>query len=198
MQIQGIIFDMDGTLTMPLLDFRPLRREFAVPTGADLIEALNRLPEPERSRGWAKVDELERYALEHNQLQPGVAEALEQFSAAGLKLALLTRNKPASLAWLHSQLPIHFDPILTRDFPAVKPSPLPALHILQQWNLPPEACLLVGDNIDDLTCARNAAIPGVFFRNHLNRRCEEIADYIVGSYAELAELVFKANRAAAD
>src|SRR5438132_1173223 len=52
MRLQGIVFDLDGTLVQQELDFEAMRREIGVPLGTPLLETLAALPEPERARAW--------------------------------------------------------------------------------------------------------------------------------------------------
>ena len=35
--IKGVIFDMDGTMTVPILDFKEMRRRVGIPNTADIL-----------------------------------------------------------------------------------------------------------------------------------------------------------------
>ena len=47
MAIEAVIFDLDGTLTQPFLDFDKMRTEMGLPRDAGpILEALEGVPEP--------------------------------------------------------------------------------------------------------------------------------------------------------
>ena len=49
MRIQAVIFDLDGTLTEPFLDFDLIRREIGLtPDDGGILEAMDKMPHIER------------------------------------------------------------------------------------------------------------------------------------------------------
>ena len=55
--LQGILFDMDGTLTLPhQLDFEEMRRAAGLPEGAPIFAGIEALPEEGRSAAWASIE----------------------------------------------------------------------------------------------------------------------------------------------
>ena len=42
--LRGVVFDMDGTLTRPNLDFSEMYRRCGVPMSADILEAVAAMP----------------------------------------------------------------------------------------------------------------------------------------------------------
>ncbi|MDD5598879.1 MAG: hypothetical protein PHV82_13105, partial [Victivallaceae bacterium] len=85
-KFKGLIFDMDGTLTVPLLDFKLIRRELGVGDGGDLAEIINSFPERRRGEAWKLIEKHEFNAIRNNCLQPGVEHALKRFAGAGIML----------------------------------------------------------------------------------------------------------------
>lgn len=189
-KIKGLIFDMDGTLTVPLIDFRQIRRELDAPDGEDLAELINSWPEPRRTHAWKLIEKYELYAIANNRLQTGVEHALERFAQAGLYLAIITRNTARSTDALLKKLTVKFDPVLTREFPHIKPAPEPVLHILDCWQIEARECLMIGDYIHDILAANAAGAMSCYFKNPDVRGWDEHADFTVSSYQELENLVF--------
>lgn len=193
MRYKGIIFDMDGTLTVPLLDFNRIRLDLGI-TGGDIAEVIESWPEPERSNGWKLIEKYEHEASACNQLQPDVLEVLSRFAACNIRLGIITRNTLNSVKkLLNTKLYVDFDIILTREFPHMKPSPEPVLHILEQWNLQPGECLMVGDYIHDIQSANAAGAVSCYYKNSQGGAYESDADFTVKSYKELEKLVFGGN-----
>lgn len=193
MRYRGIIFDMDGTLTVPLLDFNRIQRELGITEG-DIAEVIESWPEPRRSQGWQLIERYEREASANNQLQPDALEVLAGFAASRIRLGIITRNTMQSVEMLlKTKLTVAFDIILTREFPHMKPSPEPVRHILEKWNLMPEECLMVGDYIHDIQAANAAGAVSCYYKNAHGGDYDSEADYTVKSFQELRKLVFGVN-----
>ena len=78
----AIIFDLDGTLTRPYLDFDAIRAEIGLPSGP-ILEGIERLPETQRSRAHAILSNREREAAENSELQEGAREVIAAIRRAG-------------------------------------------------------------------------------------------------------------------
>ncbi len=192
-KIKGLIFDMDGTLTVPLIDFKKIRQELNISEKGDLAGIINSWAEPRRSHAWKVIEKYEIYAIENNCLQTGVENALKRFAQANMRLAIITRNTVRSTEALLARLPVKFDPVLTREFPYIKPAPEPVLHILDVWRIEAEECIMVGDYIHDIQSANAAGAFSCYFKNPDVKHWDEHADFTVSSYQELENLVFGEN-----
>jgi HAD superfamily hydrolase (TIGR01549 family) len=195
MRYKGIIFDMDGTLTVPLLDFKRMRLDLGITDDKeDIAEVIESWPEPRRTQGWQMIEKHEKEASVFNQLQPDALEVISRFASGNIKLAIITRNTLESVQkLLETKLDVTFDPILTREFPHMKPSPEPVRHILEQWNMAPDECLMVGDYIHDIQSANAAGAVSCYYKNPQGGAYESDADFTVKSYKELEQLVFGGN-----
>ncbi len=189
MKYQGLIFDMDGTLTVPAIDFVTIRKELGISSGDDLVPIIESWPEERRRAAWRLIEKHEDEARGRTQLQPGVNAALNKFSRAGLKLAILTRNSRAGVEVLLKMIEADFEVIMTREERYIKPDPRAVLNITEQWQLPVEQTLVIGDYIHDIICARDAGAKSCFFANPGFVSYADAADYTVGSFAELETLV---------
>lgn len=103
----------------------------------------------------------ERHLERHSRLYDGVKETLNELSALGFRMAIVT-NKPHKFT-----LPLlkafgianHFELILGGDSLArMKPDPLPLTHIMDSWALGPNELLMVGDSRNDILAAKAAGI----------------------------------------
>lgn len=189
-RFDGIIFDMDGTLTVPVIDFGKIRSELGISEAGDLAEIIDSWPDEKRKAGWALIEKYEHEALEKNKLQPNALEVLKEFRESGIRLAILTRNTLKSVEAFTSRINFQFDISVTREFPHIKPSPEPVKHVLRHWNLEPQKCLMVGDYIHDIEAGRNAGTASCFFFNQGATSFSEFSDYTVTSFKELRELVY--------
>ncbi len=127
----------------------------------------------------------------HAQVYPGVAQALQAWRDAGLRLACLT-NKPTDFA-----LPLlrakglggYFEKVFGGDaFARKKPDPLPLIETCAALGTAPARTLMVGDSSNDAQAARAAGCPVVLVTygyNHGEPVRSVDADGFVDSLAEL-------------
>ncbi|KAG2483810.1 hypothetical protein HYH03_017333 [Edaphochlamys debaryana] len=157
---RGVVFDMDGTLLKPVIDFAEMRRRVGLgPTDGDILDTINRWPEPERQRAYATIAEIEEQALNDMEMMPGALELCAFLDQQGLPRALITRNVRRSVAFFHQRLGLEpFQPAITREceFP-YKPSPAALQHIASGWGVPPSEVLMVGDSVKDDVVSGNRA-----------------------------------------
>ena len=91
--IKGIIFDMDGTLTLPVYDGKELIKRLHFPPDTnDLLVSVMQLNEPERIEAMRTIELYEEEILEKTELQPHVLNLLNFIASNNVKLALVTRN----------------------------------------------------------------------------------------------------------
>ncbi len=186
--IHGIIFDMDGTLTEPHIDFQALRRELGVMAG-DIVDHLKSVDDAERRRLEQILHRFEEDAAVNAALQPGAAELLDALRARGIKLGLLTRNSRKSVETVVVKFGLRFDATLTREDAPHKPSPEPVLALARRWGLQPAEMLVVGDYVYDLRCAHNAGAKGVLLVNARVPEWAHEADFVVHRLSEVLEVV---------
>jgi len=186
---RGLIFDMDGTLTVPTLDFNAMRSEIGLPDG-DLAEEVLKLPAPEQRRAWAIIAEHETEAIQNQTLQKGADVFLEKCRGAGIKLGVVTRNEMRSVDALCARYDLAFDSVVTREFDFIKPHPAPILHILKQWSMRADEVLMIGDYVHDIDCGRSAGTKTCFYQNPGSTYHGNGADFVVRSIEELSAMVW--------
>jgi phosphoglycolate phosphatase-like HAD superfamily hydrolase len=86
-----------------------------------------------------------------------------------------------------------FSHMLSRAFTPTKPHPAPLLHLCAAWGVHPSQCVMVGDSLDDIACARAAGTVGVLIgadaRCAIYREALPHADFTIASLSELAGVI---------
>ncbi len=151
----AVIFDLDGTLTIPLLDFDDIRQEIGIASGP-ILEALAKMDEPDRARANAILDLHEGQAAQESQLQDGAADTLTALKAAGFPLAILTRNATKWVSLVLKKHGLGVDAMRTRDDGAIKPSAQPVLDLCAELHCQPSESWMVGDYLFDIISGKEA------------------------------------------
>lgn len=177
---QAVLFDLDGTLAETNIDFAKLREatlqliaEYGVDTqplqSLDVLGAVERAvgqlcavgrpqeAEELRKRAHARLQAMEMAFCSSPRPVPGVYDLLNALRARGTRIGIITRNdRQVSLRTLE-HLRIPFDLLVSRDdVQKVKPHPQHILIALQEWQLAPERCVVVGDYWMDVEAGRAA------------------------------------------
>jgi phosphoglycolate phosphatase len=219
LKLQGIVIDMDGTITKFNLDYMAARRR----TLAELEKLGLRTPEMnEQVSLWVVLDklksqlgsaefrkiratfysffeEMELQAAHNVQLYPGVLNTLRELRSKSLRLGLVTNNSRSGtdLTLKRLDLTVLFDAVVTRDdCEEMKPAAAPILKILTELGVPPEAAILVGDGVVDISAARAAGVRSVAVTTGpfpIERILNAQPDYLLTSVNDLPTLVEELN-----
>lgn len=178
--LRGVIFDLDGTLITPVLDFAHLRKMLCEASSLfedrsrDLLDTLQLLSPTTKRRAEKIISDFEDQGRKLFSFQPGAVQLLRLLEKKNLLRAVITRNSSASLDQLRQEMERHdlhhADMIfLGREFVPFKPDPAPALHVLQKkWGLSEgqhDEVWFVGDGEHDLLCAHRAKCVPVLILN---------------------------------
>ncbi|KAK1771113.1 HAD-like domain-containing protein [Phialemonium atrogriseum] len=138
-RLQGVVFDVDGTLCQPQnYMFAQMRAALGIPKSVDILEHIYSLPTPEaQTTAMEAVRAIEREAMTRQVAQPGLAELMSYLDARGLRKGICTRNFEQPVAHLLTRFleGVLFEPVVTRDFRPPKPDPAGILHIALSWGL---------------------------------------------------------------
>ncbi len=105
---------------------------------------------------------------------PGLHPALQQLAAAGLRLGLISNaadeGNVQRLIDLHD-LRRYFDPIVISAAVGLrKPNPAIFQRVLRAWNVPPAACVMVGDTLGaDILGAQLVGMHNAWFSAYANQ-----------------------------
>jgi HAD superfamily hydrolase (TIGR01509 family) len=158
---EAILFDMDGTLTAPFLDFDLIKREMGI-EGGPILEALARMDGKKRARAEAVLHGHEHRAASESSLNPGCVELLEWLEKADIKTALVTRNSRKSVATVFERHGLHFDVCITREDGKFKPDPAPLQLACRRLGVKEKDTWMVGDWSHDVEAGNAAGIRTVW------------------------------------
>src|SRR5205823_9910337 len=94
---RAMLFDMDGTLTVPYFDFPAIRREIGV-GDQPMLESIAKMDDAKRQAAEAILHRHEDQCAAECVLNPGCRELIEWVKARDVKLAVVTRNSLKSAA----------------------------------------------------------------------------------------------------
>ncbi len=177
------LFDLDGTLTVPVHDFQYARRVLEIGPQEDILTALARRPPAARAAAedWLRQWELELAA--QAQLQPDAEQLLAHLRGTGCRLGVLTRNtRSVALRTLDAiglRSMLDDAAILGRDSARPKPHPEGIQMLLRHFGASPEESVMVGDYLYDVHAGRAAGTATVLVCRHGEDGWEGEADLVV-------------------
>lgn len=205
--LKAVVLDVDGTVATCPYDFDAMRavvaevarrwgfsREISEPRGvveriALIAGALGERGEGFRADAEDAVAKLEIHGARSSRLLPGADAALAELRAAGLKVALITRNCRAAAERVLLRLGA-YDVLLSRnDVPRAKPDPDHVRRALAALGCDPAEAVVVGDHVFDMEAGRAAgAAHCLGVRTGASSDAELLAagaEAVIGSIAEL-------------
>lgn len=187
--VDAVIFDMDGTVTRPILDFKKIRAQLGVPDRESIVDYLDALTGDERTRKTAMLRQWEDEAALAAQLNDGMAEVLDYLDRQGLPRGILTRNSGQSVRTTLGILGVEFDAILCRDEPPIKPHPDSARRLAGRLGVLPEHTLVVGDYLYDIEVGRAIGARTVLITNGQSPDFEAHEDFRIERMTELIPIL---------
>lgn len=161
MQVTTVIFDLDGTITRPCLDFDQIRRDIGDIDGP-ILEAMADMTDEQRAHANSVLLKHEQKAAEESELNPGAAELLDRLRSENRRIGLITRNCRQSVEHICAKHNLRFDAVSTRENDGPdKPDPFPFYYVCEKLNAQPHQALMVGDYLFDLLCGKNAGAQSV-------------------------------------
>ncbi|HEY6837961.1 MAG TPA: HAD family hydrolase [Geobacteraceae bacterium] len=186
------IFDLDGTLTLPVHDFAAIRAALGmVETDPDILGFLASLPEAEAADKRARLMAIEYELAARTAAAPGAGRLLDGLLRRGARVGILTRNtREIALHTLGMIGLKHYfspDAVLGRDEAPPKPHPEGIARLLTTWGSVPDEAVMVGDYLFDLQVGRAAGTATIHVDRSGTFRWPELADLAVATLEELAE-----------
>jgi len=194
--IKTAIFDLDGTITQPLLDFDLIRREMGfTPDAGPILELMERMSPRERAAAEEILLRHETAAAAESVLNDGASETLTALRQAGINIGILTRNKRLHAETVARKHDLTFDAIVDRDDGPVKPHAFGVLTLCRRFGTPPPHTIVVGDFLYDLLSAKAANAVAVLLKNTPEaQNFVEYADYVITSLDEVLDIVENIGR----
>ena len=190
---QHWVFDLDGTLTLPVHDFSVIRHALGVPKGTDILGYLASLPETDAQPLHDKLNEIETELLERIEPAPGLIQLIEALYQRGSRLGILTRNtREIALKTLNCLgIGAYFSEacILGRSDVPPKPDPEGLFRLSVQWETAPHELVMVGDYLFDLQTGRNAGAATIHVDRTRSFSWPELTDISVETLEELLSIL---------
>jgi phosphoglycolate phosphatase len=209
--IQAFVFDFDGTLAIPNIDFGLMRRQvdtIAIRYGVDpvavrhlyileMIETVRaRLGQAGGLRGegfyreaHAAILALEIDCARRGGMLPGATEVLQVLRQQGFKIGVVTRNSASAVRAICSEIDSLCDVFLPREVVRfVKPHPEHLQCALERLQVVAQQAVMIGDGPIDITAGKALGLKTVAVLTGGDRRESLLAsqpDLILDSVADL-------------
>jgi HAD superfamily hydrolase (TIGR01509 family) len=187
------VFDLDGTLTLPVHDFSVIRQVLGVPQGNDILGYLASLPDTEAQPIHDKLNAIEKELLERIEPAPGAVPLIETLYRRGSRIGILTRNtRDVAVMTLKCLGVDGYFPeecILGRDEAPPKPDPKGLFQLALLWKSAPDDIVMVGDYLFDLQTGRNAGTATIHMDRTGSFLWPELTDIGVRTPEELLRML---------
>jgi phosphoglycolate phosphatase len=175
--VRALLFDFDGTLVEPSIDFRQMKRAVLAvardfghqPSGGGQTPVLEIIAQVHaqilrkdavlaaqfETAAQQAVVAIEMAAAERVRAYAGVAEMLAEIERLGLRVAIVTRNCRDAVRSILERIPLRHHLLLTRDdVPYVKPDPRHLAAALDALGVLPTEAAMCGDHVMDIQAGR--------------------------------------------
>ena len=196
-RINGVIFDLDGTLIdtleLRVTAWKDAFFKFGINLSRDEIRPLIGLPGDYLASLYSdnpaeiEMEEEKNFKnyLGTIALFPDVGETLSSLTSGGMKISIVTSSRRA----LVNMLSLPDIPVITIDDVFTgKPGTEPYLKALKRMGVEHDEVLVVGDSENDMIPARKLGSTAVLIR-HGSGRVSEIADYFIDEVGEVPGLI---------
>jgi HAD superfamily hydrolase (TIGR01509 family) len=195
--IKGVLFDFDGTLTLPgALDFPAIKREMNCPPDIPILEYLETVPADLRPSLMKILESKEETAAEGSLPNVGAEECLWALKDRGVLIGIITRNSLPSLRVALERFEKtrldHFAAVMTRDDSLPKPHPDGVHKACMRMGLTVSELMVVGDFRFDVMAGKAAGARTVLLtngRSSLMAPGDPEPDYTIACLEELIQLV---------
>uniref|UniRef100_A0A831UEE4 HAD family hydrolase n=1 Tax=Geobacter metallireducens TaxID=28232 RepID=A0A831UEE4_GEOME len=191
------VFDLDGTLTVPVHDFAAIRADLGIPAGVDILGYIASLPGGEARRLHRRLDEIEEELAGKAEPSAGAVRLVEALHRRGKNLGIVTRNTRQIALRVLETIGVggRFAPadVLGRHDALPKPDPHGLAILSARWGASGSSMVMVGDYLFDLQSGRACGAATVHVDRSRGFRWPELTDIAVESLAELAEMVGRAG-----
>ena len=208
---KAVLFDFDGTLAIPTLDFDHMRQRLEeltlshdVPAaqfeGRDIIDLIEHITDwlaqrhPSHGESYAQqaeqlLQDIEMEAAQRSGLLPGIADLLERLRQLDISVGIVTRNCDVAVRVMFPQLDTYCQAFFARDHVTqVKPHPAHLQAALSHLDCAPEHALMVGDGPMDIEAGKRLRMfsIGVLTGYHTrDKLLQQGADLILDTAADL-------------
>jgi len=169
-KIKGVLFDFDGTLTLPgALDFPAIKRELNCPPDIPILEWLETVPAEAKPPLMKILESAEEKAAEGSLPNVGAEECLLTLRDKGVLLGIITRNSlPSVRRAMESFERVRledFSAVITREDSLPKPRPDGVHKACERMGVVASELMVVGDFRFDVLAGKAAGACTVLLTN---------------------------------
>lgn len=166
---RAVLFDMDGTLTQPLLDFARIKAEMGIGV-RPILEAMAEMDEGARREAEAILLWHEERAAAESTLNEGCGHLLEWLLKRQVRTALITRNSRSSVLTLLLRHGLDIGVTIAREDAPPKPDPKPLRLACERLGVETRDAWMVGDGQYDVEAGIAASVRTVWVSHDRTRQ----------------------------
>jgi len=185
---RAILFDMDGTITEPMLDFPRIKREMGIGQ-RPILEALAEMSASARQIAEAVLLRHEEEAAANSVLNPGCIELLNWLDRHRIGMAVITRNSRLNVETVCRKHDLKFEVVITREDGKFKPDPAPLLEACRRLGAGTSDVWMVGDGQYDVEAGLAAGIATVWVSHGRIKPFAAEPDWVVQGLHELTAML---------
>lgn len=191
MKIKAVIFDLDGTITKPYLDFDTIRDQIGIQRkDVTILEFIDKLPPAQRRSAHTILQKHEHEAVENSALNEHVTQTFQFLRKRSISIGILTRNSRSNTLAIMTRHNLESDAVIAREDGPVKPDAYGVLKLCEDFGCAVGETIVVGDYLHDLLCAKAAGAIAVLIKTHKDADQFSIhADYTISSLDQLLRII---------
>ncbi len=182
--IRAVLFDMDGTLTAPNIDWKQLRQRVGVPEGVGIMEHIYSLSAEEAHRADLVVRDIEMASVQSAEANDGLTDLFQRLDETSWRRALITNNHKRAMEHVVDTFDLRFDLLLSREDALLKPAPDLLNLALERFDLAPDQAVFIGDGRYDREAS---AAAGVRYIHLQHDRSQPVEGEVIHCLADLPE-----------
>ena len=187
-----IIFDFDGTLHDPGIDWESVKQAIGIEgTSESLGDAINRFKIEKNHTALQTITELELNAIKGQKINSSVIKVLKNLQEK-YELAVFSRNSRKMIERLFKRSGLSSIYLVGReDVERIKPHPSGLYKILAQFDRLPNHAVLVGDTFHDAVVAQLVGLTSVIVGENYKpeAKTSKQPDYHMKSLEEFASMM---------
>src|SRR5450432_1142011 len=164
----ALLFDMDGTLTEPMLDFPTIKAEMGI-GNRPILEAMAEMDRIQLQEAEEILHRHEDLAASESALNFGCEELIQWIDQQQIPIALITRNSRRSADIVVARHGLKIDVLVTRDDGMFKPDPTPLLFACERLNVDANHAWMIGDGQYDIEAGAAAKMKTIWISHERTR-----------------------------